>query len=111
LEKISVDIVYIDSSLYSSVEEFIYDKFDFDFLKNSWNGRILKIMKSMNLFNKESKYYPPEISAKDGTNDWIYRNSYLLESLYNIYYPIPFRITELEMKRKNLYKSRGFTIF
>jgi hypothetical protein len=105
LKKKSIDIVYIDSTKYNSVYDFIKEKFDFDFLKNTFDGRSIQSMKPSSIISHKSNYHPPRfITTGRNGNAWISEKHYLAESINKGIS----KISELEKKRRALYESRGF---
>lgn len=76
----SVDVVYVDSKLYPSVDDFINDTFDFDFLKNSWNGTSVKIMRPIEFKLRQSRCLQPlPTITMDAHTHYFTRESYLDE--------------------------------
>jgi hypothetical protein len=107
----SVDVVYIDSSIYSCVDDFILDTFDFDFLKNSWDGKSIKIMKPWAIKTMSSSYTAPKLYYRDA-KDYNYSSaSHFNENEeQDKFLPFPMSHIERQRHRIELYMKRGFTI-
>lgn len=107
MSQCSIDVICIDSKVYDSVDAYISEHFDFDFLKNSWDGSEIKIMRPYHLINKSSRYQNPF----DSTRGRMYHN-YLVDTEAYIVDQGHIEVDNLNHvdKRKKLYTDRGFKI-
>jgi hypothetical protein len=98
LKNINIDLIYINSTRFSSPRQFISESFDFDFLKNVWDGKRLEIINYASLISRKSKYCPPRFLSNVGRDDLVnYNSEFTL-------------LGELVEARKLKYQSRGYFV-
>jgi hypothetical protein len=110
----SIDVVYVDSAIYHDVDEFIDDTFDFDFLKNSWNGQFITIMKPYQFKMRESLCLQP-LPTINANIEHYPDDTFLTEESEKFgFLDIDRKAIEWwkkrVLKRCKMYSKRGFTI-